>query len=47
LMVRKAIDGAVIDEMPDIKRDDLIAIARKYLPSHRGGYVRLALTGHS
>jgi predicted Zn-dependent peptidase len=48
VMVRKAIDGAVIDEMPDtIKRDELIAVARKYLPSHKGGYVRLALTGHS
>jgi hypothetical protein len=47
-MVRRAIDGAAIEEMrPEaVNRDELVAAARKYLPTHKGGYVRLALTGH-
>jgi predicted Zn-dependent peptidase len=46
-MVRKAIDGASVDEMePEtVSRDELLAAARKYLPSHKGAYVRLALRG--
>jgi len=46
-MVRKAIDGASVDEMaPEtVSRDELLAAACKYLPSHKGAYVRLALRG--
>jgi len=46
-MVRKAIDGASADEMaPEaVREDELIAAACKYLPSHKGAYVRLALWG--
>ena len=47
-MVKKAIDGASVDDMePEtVSRDELLAAARKYLPSHKGAYVRLALRGH-
>ena len=43
----KSIDGASVDDMaPEtVSRDELLAAARRYLPSHKGGYVRLALRG--
>lgn len=46
-MVRKAIDGASVEEMaPEmVTSDELLAAARKYLPSYRGSYVRMALNG--
>ncbi len=46
-MVRRTIDGASVDEMaPEtVSRDELLAAARRYLPSHKAGYVRLALRG--
>ena len=46
-MVRRTIDGASVDEMaPEtVSRDELLAAALRYLPSHKGGYVRLALRG--
>lgn len=46
-MVARTIDGASVDEMaPEtVSREALVAAARRYLPSHKGGYVRLALRG--
>lgn len=46
-MVARTIDGASVDEMaPEtVSREALVAAARRYLPSHKGRYVRLALRG--
>lgn len=46
-MVRKTVDGASLDDMSpeSVSPDELVAAARKYLPGHKGAYVRLALRG--
>jgi predicted Zn-dependent peptidase len=46
-MVNKALNGATICEFDvgSITPADVLAAARRYLPSHKGAYVRLALTG--
>lgn len=46
-MVSRALNGkAICDfDVASITADDVLQAARKYLPSHRGAYVRLALVG--
>jgi predicted Zn-dependent peptidase len=46
-MVGKALNGATICDFDvgSITPEDVLAAARRYLPSHKGAYVRLALTG--
>ncbi len=46
-MVNRTIDGASADdlEIETVTPDEILAAARKYLPSHKGAYVRLALHG--
>jgi predicted Zn-dependent peptidase len=46
-LVQRAVDGVAIDDLrPEtVTRDELLAAAHRYLPVHKGGYVRLALRG--
>lgn len=46
-LVQRAVDGVAIDDlMPEtVTREELLAAAHRYLPVHKGGYVRLALRG--
>jgi predicted Zn-dependent peptidase len=46
-MVGKALNGATVSDFDvgSITPEDVLAAARRYLPSHKGAYVRLALTG--
>ena len=46
-LVGKALNGATIYDydLGSIGPDDVLAAARRYLPSHKGAYVRLALMG--
>ena len=46
-MVDIAIDGASVDDLAieTVTREEMLAAASKYLPSHRHSYVRLALEG--
>jgi predicted Zn-dependent peptidase len=46
-MVDRTLDGASVDDLAveTVTREEMLAAARKYLPSHRQAYVRLALKG--
>jgi predicted Zn-dependent peptidase len=46
LMHRQVDGGSVYDlDLETVTREDVLAAARKYLPSYRGAYVRLSLLG--
>lgn len=46
-MVDRTLDGASVDDLAveTVTADEMLAAARKYMPAHREGYVRLALKG--
>ncbi len=46
-MVARTLDGASVDDLAveTVTREEALASARKYMPSHRQSYVRLALKG--
>jgi len=46
-MVERTLEGASVDDLAvdTVTREELLAAARKYMPSHRQAYVRLALKG--
>jgi predicted Zn-dependent peptidase len=46
-MVARTLDGAAVDDLAveAVTREEVLAAARKYMPSHRQAYVRLALKG--
>jgi predicted Zn-dependent peptidase len=46
-LVEKTLHGAAVDDLPveTVTREEMLAAARQYMPSHRHGYVRLALNG--
>ena len=47
-MVARTLDGASPHDLAveTVTRGDVLAAARKYMPSYQQGYVRLALKGH-
>lgn len=46
-MVERTLDGKSVDDLAleAVTREEMLAAARKYMPSHRQSYVRLALKG--
>jgi predicted Zn-dependent peptidase len=46
-LVEKTLHGAAVDDLPveTVTREEMLAAARQYIPSHRQAYVRLALKG--
>jgi predicted Zn-dependent peptidase len=46
-LVEKTLHGAAVDDLPveTVTREEMLAAARQYMPSHRQAYVRLALKG--
>lgn len=46
-LIDRTLDGASADDLAveTVTADEMVAAARKYLPSHRNAYVRLALKG--
>jgi hypothetical protein len=45
--MERTLDGASAHDLAveTVTADEIVAAARKYLPSHRNAYVRLALKG--
>ena len=46
-LVERTLNGASVDDLAveTVTREEMLAAARKYMPSHRQAYVRLALKG--